>query len=59
MKRGTKRGQDCIWSEATNECKGLYLNPPQHAAVFCVDEKPQMQAPDRSAPLLPLRGVVA
>ena len=34
---------------------GLYVNPPQHAAVFCVDEKAQMQALDRSQPLLPLR----
>jgi transposase len=34
---------------------GLYLNPPQHAVVFCVDEKPQIQALDRTAPLLPLR----
>lgn len=34
---------------------GLYLNPPEHAVVFCVDEKPQIQALDRTAPLLPLR----
>jgi len=34
---------------------GLYLNPPAHAVVFCVDEKPQIQALDRTAPLLPLR----
>jgi transposase len=33
---------------------GLYLNPPQHAAVFCLDEKTQVQALDRLVPVLPL-----
>jgi hypothetical protein len=33
---------------------GLYLNPPQHAAVFCVDEKTANQALDRLDPVLPL-----
>jgi len=33
---------------------GLYLNPPQHAAVFCVDEKTAIQALDRLIPVLPL-----
>jgi transposase len=33
---------------------GLYLNPPQHAAVFCVDEKTAIQALDRTDPVLPL-----
>ena len=33
---------------------GLYLNPPQHAAVFCVDEKTAIQALDRKDPRLPL-----
>ena len=33
---------------------GLYLNPPQHAAVFCVDEKTAIQALDRCDPVLPL-----
>jgi hypothetical protein len=32
----------------------LYLNPPQHAAVFCVDEKSAIQALDRLDPVLPL-----
>jgi len=41
------------------ECKaadiiGLYLNPPAHAAVFCVDEKTAIQALDRKDPVLPL-----
>jgi transposase len=34
---------------------GLYLNPPDRALVLCVDEKSQIQALDRTAPLLPLR----
>jgi transposase len=34
---------------------GLYLNPPQNALVICVDEKPGIQALDRTPPLLPLR----
>lgn len=32
----------------------LYLHPPQHAAVFCVDEKTAIQALDRKDPVLPL-----
>jgi len=41
--------------EKVRDIVGLYLNPPEHAVVFCVDEKPQIQALDRTAPLLPLR----
>jgi len=33
---------------------GLYLRPPQHAAVFCIDEKTAIQALDRLDPVLPL-----
>ncbi len=33
---------------------GLYVNPPQHAAVFCVDEKSSVQALDRLDPVLPM-----
>jgi transposase len=33
---------------------GLYMNPPQHAAIFCVDEKTAIQALDRLDPVLPL-----
>ena len=36
------------------EIIGLYLHPPQHAAVFCVDEKTAIQALDRQDPVLPL-----
>ena len=32
----------------------LYMDPPQHAAVFCVDEKTAIQALDRLDPVLPL-----
>jgi hypothetical protein len=34
---------------------GLYLNPPDRALVLCVDEKSQIQALGRTAPILPLR----
>lgn len=34
---------------------GLYLNPPQNAIVLCVDEKSQIQALDRTAPMLPMQ----
>ena len=34
---------------------GLYMNPPDNAVVVCVDEKSQIQALDRTAPILPLR----
>ena len=34
---------------------GLYLNPPENAIVFCVDEKSQIQALERTRPILPLR----
>jgi len=34
---------------------GLYVDPPQHAIVLCVDEKSQIQALDRTQPLLPMR----
>jgi hypothetical protein len=33
---------------------GLYMNPPQAAMLLCVDEKTQVQALDRTAPILPL-----
>jgi hypothetical protein len=34
--------------------RGLYLNPPHHAVVLCVDEKSQIQALSRSQPILPM-----
>jgi transposase len=41
--------------EKVRDIVGLYLNPPQHAVVLCVDEKSQVQALDRTQPILPLR----
>ena len=38
-----------------NDVVGLYLNPPENAIVLCVDEKSQIQALDRTAPILPLQ----
>jgi transposase len=40
--------------EKVRDIVGLYLDPPAHAAVFCVDEKPQIQALERTQPLLPM-----
>ena len=41
--------------EKVRDIVGLYMKPPDHALVFCVDEKSQIQALDRTQPLLPLR----
>jgi transposase len=41
--------------EKVRDIVGLYLHPPAHAVVFCLDVKPQIQALDRTAPLLPLQ----
>jgi transposase len=41
--------------EKVRDSVGLYMKPPDHALVFCVDEKSQIQALDRTQPLLPLR----
>jgi transposase len=41
--------------EKVRDIVGLYMNPPDHALVLCVDEKSQIQALDRTQPLLPLR----
>jgi transposase len=40
--------------EKVRDLVGLYMNPPEAAAVFAVDEKPQIQALDRTAPILPM-----
>jgi transposase len=45
---------DPQFEEKAADIIGLYLNPPQHAAVFCVDEKTAIQALDRLDPVLPL-----
>jgi transposase len=45
---------DPAFERKATDILGLYLNPPQHAAVFCVDEKTAIQALDRLDPVLPL-----
>lgn len=45
---------DPAFEEKAADIIGLYINPPQHAAVFCVDEKTAIQALDRLDPVLPL-----
>src|SRR5712691_9251416 len=45
---------DPAFEEKAADIIGLYLNPPQHAAVFCLDEKTAIQALDRLDPVLPL-----
>jgi transposase len=45
---------DPCFEEKAADIIGLYMNPPQHAAVFCVDEKTAIQALDRLDPVLPL-----
>jgi transposase len=47
--------KDPLFIEKVRDIVGLYLNPPDKALVLCVDEKTQMQALDRSQPLLPMR----
>jgi len=46
---------DPHFEEKVRDVVGLYLNPRDRALVLCVDEKSQIQALDRTAPLLPLR----
>jgi transposase len=50
-----KVSRDPRFAEKLEDIVGLYLNPPQHALVFSVDEKSQIQALDRSQPGLPLK----
>lgn len=45
---------DPYFVEKVRDIVGLYLNPPDHAMVLCVDEKSQIQALDRTQPVLPL-----
>ena len=47
--------KDPLLVEKVRDIVGLYLNPPERAAVLCVDEKSQIQALDRTQPLLPMR----
>jgi len=52
--RHFKLSTDPFFVEKVRDIAGLYLNPPDNALVLCVDEKSQIQALDRSQPLLPL-----
>jgi transposase len=49
-----KLSPDPLFIDKVRDIVGLYLNPPDAAVVLCVDEKSQIQALDRSAPVLPL-----
>ena len=49
-----KLSTDPYFVEKVRDIVGLYLNPPEHAVVLCVDEKSQIQALERSQPLLPM-----
>jgi transposase len=50
-----KLSNDPLFVEKVRDIVGLYLNPPDKALVLCVDEKSQIQALDRTQPLLPRR----
>lgn len=50
-----KLSKDPLFIEKVRDMVGLYLNPPDRALVLCVDEKSQIQALDRTQPLLPMR----
>ena len=50
-----KLSTDPLFVEKVRDIVGLYLSPPERAMVLCVDEKSQIQALDRTQPLLPMR----
>jgi len=50
-----KLSTDPLFVDKVRDIVGLYLNPPDRALVLCVDEKSQIQALDRTQPLLPMR----
>jgi transposase len=49
-----KLSKDPFFVDKVRDVVGLYLNPPERAVVLCVDEKSQIQALDRTAPILPM-----
>ena len=55
LSRTFKLSNDKRFIEKVTDVVGLYLNPPEHALVLCVDEKTQIQALDRTQPGLPLK----
>lgn len=50
-----KLSRDPLFIEKVRDIVGLYMSPPDKALVLCVDEKSEVQALDRTAPLLPMR----
>jgi DDE superfamily endonuclease len=50
-----KLSTDPLFVDKVRDIVGLYLAPPAHALVLCVDEKSQIRALDRTQPLLPMR----
>ena len=50
-----KLSRDPLFIDKVRDVVGLYMNPPERALVLCVDEKSQIQALERTAPLLPMR----
>ena len=52
--RSFNLSNDPQFVEKVRDTTGLYLNPPEHALVLCVDEKSQVQALERTQPLLPM-----
>lgn len=50
-----KLSNDPLFIDKVRDIVGLYLDPPERAMVLCVDEKSQIQALDRTQPLLPMR----
>jgi len=50
-----KLSSDPLFVEKVRDIVGLYLHPPDRALVLCVDEKSQIQALDRTRPILPMR----
>jgi transposase len=55
LTRTFKLSNDPRFIEKVTDVVGLYLNPPEHALVLCVDEKSQIQALDRTQPGLPMK----
>ena len=59
LRESFKLSTDPFFVEKVRDVVGLYLDPPERAIVLCVDEKSQIQALDRTQPLLPMRPTLA
>lgn len=55
LERTFKLSNDKHFTEKLRDVVGIYLNPPENSLVFCVDEKSQIQALDRTQPGLPMK----